>query len=69
LVFYCRREVQRLQNEQQVVEFLRCPLPTYLFMPAVVWDKIQSSVSGPRHLLARHTDLYRRCEIVVVGNQ
>jgi 4-amino-4-deoxy-L-arabinose transferase-like glycosyltransferase len=69
LVFYCRREVQHLESEQQVLEFLRCPLPAYLFVPATVWEELKTSVSGPHHLLARHGDLYKRCEVVVVGNR
>jgi 4-amino-4-deoxy-L-arabinose transferase-like glycosyltransferase len=69
LVFYCRREVQRLENDEQVLEFLRCPLPVYLFVPATVWEKLEARIGGPYHLLARHGDLYRRCEVVVVANR
>jgi 4-amino-4-deoxy-L-arabinose transferase-like glycosyltransferase len=69
LVFYCRREVQRFQNERQVLEFLRCPLRVYLFLPATTWTNLQSKVSGPHHLVARHEDLYRHCEVVVVMNR
>ncbi|HLJ92344.1 MAG TPA: glycosyltransferase family 39 protein [Gemmataceae bacterium] len=68
LVFYCRREVRRLENDEQVLEFLRSPLPTYLFLPATVWERLQTSVRGAHHLLARHSDLYRRCEVVIVAN-
>jgi hypothetical protein len=69
LVFYCRREVQRLESEGQVLEFLRCPLPVYLFVPAAVWDKLKEKVREPYHLLAQKRDLYRRCDIVVVANR
>ena len=69
LVFYCRREIQRLQNDEQVLEFLRCPLPVYLFLPAATWDSLQARVNGPHHLLARHEDLYRQHEVVVVMNR
>jgi 4-amino-4-deoxy-L-arabinose transferase-like glycosyltransferase len=69
LVFYCRREVHNLESEQQALEFLRCPLPAYLFMPAPVWEKLEASVSGPYHLLARHGDLYKRFDVVVVMNR
>jgi hypothetical protein len=40
-VFYCRREVQRLHNELEAYEFLRCPLPSYLFVRADAWRKFQ----------------------------
>lgn len=69
LVFYCRREVHRLESEEQALEFLRCPLPAYLFVPATVWEKLEASVVGPHHLLARHSDFYRRCDVVVVRNR
>jgi 4-amino-4-deoxy-L-arabinose transferase-like glycosyltransferase len=69
LVFYCRREVQRLQSEQQVVEFLHCPLPVYLILPAVIWDSLRTRISGPHRLLIRHEDLYRQHDVVVVMNR
>jgi 4-amino-4-deoxy-L-arabinose transferase-like glycosyltransferase len=69
LVFYCRREVRRLETEDQVLEFLRYPLPVYLFVPLKVWEQLETRVCVPCHLLARHSDLYRRCEVVVVMNR
>jgi 4-amino-4-deoxy-L-arabinose transferase-like glycosyltransferase len=69
LVFYCRREVQRFDNDEQVLEFLSCPLPVYLFMPASVWKRVEARVREPHHLLARHYDLYRHCDVVVVTNR
>jgi 4-amino-4-deoxy-L-arabinose transferase-like glycosyltransferase len=69
LVFYCRREVQRLESEEQVLEFLHCPLPVYLFVPAMVWEKLEARINGPYRLLARHGDIYRRCDVVVVANR
>jgi 4-amino-4-deoxy-L-arabinose transferase-like glycosyltransferase len=69
LVFYCRREVHRLQNDEQVLEFLHCPLPVYLILPATTWETLQAKVSCPHHLLAWHEDLYRRHDVVVVMNR
>jgi 4-amino-4-deoxy-L-arabinose transferase-like glycosyltransferase len=68
LVFYAQREVHRLDSEEKTLEFLRSPLPVYLFLPAMVWESLQSKAPVPYHLLARHYDLYRRCEVVVVSN-
>src|SRR5438552_3929697 len=36
LVFYCGREVQILPSEREALEFLRCPLPVFLFLPETV---------------------------------
>lgn len=69
LVFYCRREVQRLQNDEQALEFLRCPLPVYLFLPAATWDSLRARIFVPHHVLARHEDLYRHEDVVVVMNR
>jgi 4-amino-4-deoxy-L-arabinose transferase-like glycosyltransferase len=67
LVFYCRREVFRLTEEREVLEFLRRPSPVYLFLPAEVWKGLEVQVPRCR-LLGRHRDLYRNCEVVLVTN-
>jgi 4-amino-4-deoxy-L-arabinose transferase-like glycosyltransferase len=70
LVFYCQRQVRRCGSRAEAVEFLRTPLPVYLFVPASVWERdLRAAVRGPYHLLARHHDLYRKCDVVLVTNQ
>jgi 4-amino-4-deoxy-L-arabinose transferase-like glycosyltransferase len=70
LVFYCRRKVDRFETAGDAVEFLRCPLPVYLFVPAPVWDRdVRPLVTGPYRLLGRHHDFYHKCDVVVVTNQ
>jgi hypothetical protein len=69
VVFYCRREVSIWKDEQEAVEFLRCPLPVYLFLPATVWENLQHRVPNACHTVACHRDLYRNCEVVVVSNR
>jgi 4-amino-4-deoxy-L-arabinose transferase-like glycosyltransferase len=70
LVFYCRRDVQRLDSDREAVEFLRCPLPAYLVVPASVWEgRLRAKVRCPHRLLGRHHDLYRRCDVVLVTNR
>ena len=68
LVFYCRREVQRLESEEQVLDFLRCPLPVYLFGTGDGVEQLEARINAPHHLLARHGDVYRRCNVVVIAN-
>jgi 4-amino-4-deoxy-L-arabinose transferase-like glycosyltransferase len=68
LVFYCERKVERLEKERQALEFLECPLPVYLFLPATVWDRLAHHTEGTCHVVARHWDLYRNCDVVVVTN-
>lgn len=69
LVFYCRRVVVQLTDQAETLEFLRCPLPVYLFVPAQAWESLAGRIDVPCRLLARHWDFYRRCEVVVVTNR
>lgn len=69
LVFYCQREVQQLVDEDEVRSFLQYPVPIYLFMPAGVWDNLQTRGIDGGRLLARQWDFYRNCEVVVIGNR
>jgi 4-amino-4-deoxy-L-arabinose transferase-like glycosyltransferase len=69
LVFYCRREVQRLETDYQVFEFLRGPLPSYLFVRAEAWAAFQARLPLPFHEVARHYDLYDGQEVVVISNE
>ncbi len=70
LVFYCGRKVDRFEKEKvdKVREFLQCPLPAYLFVPAPRWEEIKAAMPSDMHLLGRHWDLYRNCEVLVIGN-
>jgi hypothetical protein len=68
LVFYCHREVRVLNDEEQVLEFLRTPLPIYLFVSAQAWENLKDKVRGPHRLLARHQDVYKGFEVVVITN-
>jgi hypothetical protein len=70
LVFYCQRQVNRLDTPGDAAEFLRTPLPVYLFVPESVWDRdVRPLVRGPYRLLGRHHDIYRKADVVVVTNQ
>jgi 4-amino-4-deoxy-L-arabinose transferase-like glycosyltransferase len=69
LVFYCQREVVQLTDAEQALNKLREPLPVYLFLPARTWDHLAGQVDVPCRLLARHWDLYRHCEVLVVTNR
>jgi 4-amino-4-deoxy-L-arabinose transferase-like glycosyltransferase len=69
LVFYCRREVARLDKERQALDFLQCPLPAYLCLPAPVWESLRGKCPRAYPVIGRQRDLYRNCEIVVVANR
>ncbi|HEV2946270.1 MAG TPA: glycosyltransferase family 39 protein, partial [Gemmataceae bacterium] len=69
LVFYCRREVRVLENEEQVLEFLQTPLPIFLFVSAQEWSSLEARIPGHFRRLASHGDLYKGIEVVVITNQ
>lgn len=69
LVFYCQREVQRLPDESKALEFMRYPIPIYLFVPEPVWDELKDKVAGPHRLLERRYDFYRRYDVLLVTNR
>ncbi len=68
LVFYARRDVQRLQDLEGAKAFLAQSRPAYLFVPAGLWQQIAPQISTPRTEVARHFDFYRRTDVVVVRN-
>jgi 4-amino-4-deoxy-L-arabinose transferase-like glycosyltransferase len=69
LVFYCHREVRILNDEDQVLEFLRCPLPVYLFVSAQAWESVEQKVRAPHRMLVRHRDLYKGMDVIVITNE
>jgi 4-amino-4-deoxy-L-arabinose transferase-like glycosyltransferase len=70
LVFYSRREVEKLDTPKDVREFLQSPLESYLCVPERVWnEELLPRVKGPSRVIARRYDLYHKCDVVVVKNR
>lgn len=69
LVFYCQRQVKRLVSEEQVFALLESPLEVYLFVPAKVWQDLETKVAGPHRLLSRHRCFYSNCDVLVITNR
>jgi hypothetical protein len=69
LVFYCGRQVQSLQSDEEVLDNLRYPQEVYLFLPADDWERFQGRVPAACHAVSRKRDLYRNCEVVLVCNR
>ena len=71
VVYYSRREVERLHNWQQISDCLSMRHPVYLFVPEPVWNKLQEDQPDARNYrtVARHFDYLKNCHILVVTNQ
>jgi 4-amino-4-deoxy-L-arabinose transferase-like glycosyltransferase len=69
LVFYARRHVPQLGDDEQALEYLRYPVQVFLVLPADDWERLRPEVRSPCRLVCRHGDLYRKCDVVVVTNR
>jgi hypothetical protein len=69
LVFYCRRQVVRLETEADALEFLSYPLEVYLFVPERLWDLVASHAPSSCRVLGQHECLYQGQSVVVVTNR
>ena len=68
LVFYCQREVHCPQNDYFAFDFLRTPLPVYLFVSAEKWEQFKKFAPPTYRLVAHHRDLYNGREILLMTN-
>ncbi|MBX9622397.1 MAG: glycosyltransferase family 39 protein [Gemmataceae bacterium] len=69
VVFYARREVEKLPTPEAAAEFLAVPTPGYLFVPEPAWTGwVAAKVTVPYRVAARRYDFYRNCDILVVTN-
>jgi 4-amino-4-deoxy-L-arabinose transferase-like glycosyltransferase len=69
LVFYTHREVVILKTHEELAEFLACPLPAWVFLPATEWERLGPSFAATHREVARRYDFYRRMEVVAVANR
>jgi hypothetical protein len=69
LVFYCGRDVLVLKSERGLRDYLRTPLPVYVFVTAEDWDRLAPRLGEPYRLLGRRRDFYRHRDVVVVTNR
>lgn len=71
VVFYSRREVERVVNWETAADYLAMQHPVYLFVPDSVWTRIQQQQPdvATYRTVARHYDFLKNCDILVVTNQ
>ena len=70
VVFYAQREVKKLPTPETAAEFLAVPTPGYLFVPEPTWTAwVAARVTVPHRVAAKHFDMYRNCDILVVTNE
>jgi 4-amino-4-deoxy-L-arabinose transferase-like glycosyltransferase len=69
LVFYCGREVEPFDRERQALDFLQCPRPVYLILPAESWESLAARAPQGCRVLQRQYDLYNNGDVIVVANR
>ena len=69
ITFYAARRVERLHSPEAAAAFLAMPHPSYLFVPAPMWDEwVTRFAKPPYRIAARRYDFYHNCDILVVVN-
>jgi hypothetical protein len=69
LVFYGRREVQKLTDIGDAVEFLSHPYPVYMFVPEALWERVRPKLPVPYREVTRRYDFLRNTGVVVLTNR
>ena len=71
VVFYSRREVEKMENWPEALKYLAMRHPVYLFVPEPVWSKVQQENPNATayRTVARQFDFLKNCDILVVTNQ
>ena len=69
LNFYLQRSVTYIEKEKNLAPFLQQPMRSFLFIPANDWQRLQPSLAGCGHVVARQHDIYHHVDILVVTNR
>src|SRR5206468_784672 len=69
LVFYTRRQVERLEHPIEAITFLDQPLPAYLFVPEQTWIELGRTGNMKAHVVGGHRDLYTGRVVLLVANE
>ena len=71
VVFYSRREVEKLETWEQAADYLATKQSAYLLVPECVWNKMQ--IEHPKEFvyrtIAKQWDFQKQCDVIVVTNQ
>jgi hypothetical protein len=68
LNFYVQRQVRHHHSELEVRDFLAQALPAFLFLPESEWEALAPRLTMPYRVLAKHQEMYRGRQVVVVTN-
>ena len=69
LVFYTRHSIIQCTSDEDFLDWLKRPAPAYVFLPASVWERLRSQAGDSARELARHRDLYRGIDAVLIRNR
>ncbi|MFQ3591992.1 MAG: glycosyltransferase family 39 protein [Gemmataceae bacterium] len=68
LVFYCQREIKRVEQVNELLGYMNLPQETYVFLPERLLPVLEKRTKA-FDVLARHKDFYTGRMIVVVRNR
>lgn len=69
LHFYVQRNIEYLESDNGVAEFLDARLPVYLFLPLGEWRRLEGNLAGKGRIVAQGYDLHLNADLVVVCNR
>jgi 4-amino-4-deoxy-L-arabinose transferase-like glycosyltransferase len=69
LNFYSQRTILHCPSERDAMAWIQNSVPVYLFMPEPTWNQFRNRLPAPYRLVAKHSDMYQRWNIVVITNQ
>jgi 4-amino-4-deoxy-L-arabinose transferase-like glycosyltransferase len=69
LNFYVQRNVEHLQEESDLSQFLSYDLRVYLIMPTSDWERLEPSLRSKAREVGRQYDFYHHGDAVVVTNR
>jgi len=70
IVFYTRREVEKIDGWEQLADIMRTKQQVYLLVPDRYWNEMQVHPEKFDHrIVAQQYDYHKNCNVLVVSNQ
>lgn len=69
MVFYVKHEIVRCINQEQAMEMLQTPIPTFMLVPVSNWPEMAQQLAGQYTVLGQKHDFTAGQEILLISNQ
>jgi 4-amino-4-deoxy-L-arabinose transferase-like glycosyltransferase len=69
LNFYLKRDVQHIQDKNELANFLKSHLPVYVFIPRAAWTGMEGTLGASTRVIGQKYDMYHHTDVIVVTNR